>query len=141
MGPTKPKSRSARVERNTKETKIAVEVNLDGEGRAEVATGVPFLDHMLVLFTHQPALFARCPWVDHVYAITDDGARSRYAEVLTLFDTGKLPYHLMDTFDFMSIPAGLGQLSFREKQLEYFPAEADTAERFASAMHALWDAA
>ena len=42
-----PKPRSARVERNTKETKIAVEVNLDGEGRAELATGVPFLDHML----------------------------------------------------------------------------------------------
>ena len=41
------KSRRARVERNTKETLITVEVNLDGEGRAELATGVPFLDHML----------------------------------------------------------------------------------------------
>ena len=39
--------RSAKVERNTNETKIAVEVNLDGTGRAELATGVPFLDHML----------------------------------------------------------------------------------------------
>ncbi len=39
--------RVAKVERNTNETKIAVEVNLDGAGRAELATGVPFLDHML----------------------------------------------------------------------------------------------
>ena len=39
--------RLARVERGTKETTITVEVNLDGTGRAELATGVPFLDHML----------------------------------------------------------------------------------------------
>ena len=39
--------RTAKVERNTNETKISVEVCLDGTGRAELATGVPFLDHML----------------------------------------------------------------------------------------------
>jgi imidazoleglycerol-phosphate dehydratase len=39
--------RRARVERRTKETVITVEVDLDGSGRAELATGVPFLDHML----------------------------------------------------------------------------------------------
>lgn len=39
--------RKARIERKTAETRIVVEVKLDGSGRAELATGVPFLDHML----------------------------------------------------------------------------------------------
>ena len=39
--------RQAAVERNTKETQIAVSVNLDGVGRLEADTGLPFLEHML----------------------------------------------------------------------------------------------
>jgi imidazoleglycerol-phosphate dehydratase len=39
--------RSASVERNTLETKIKVEVNLDGTGVCKLNTGVPFLEHML----------------------------------------------------------------------------------------------
>ena len=39
--------RQARIERKTKETEIAVSVNLDGTGRYNVSTGIGFLDHML----------------------------------------------------------------------------------------------
>jgi imidazoleglycerol-phosphate dehydratase len=39
--------RSAVRQRQTKETKIAVRLALDGSGRSEVATGLPFLDHLL----------------------------------------------------------------------------------------------
>ena len=39
--------RKASIERNTKETSIAVEVNLDGQGSYNIETGIGFLDHML----------------------------------------------------------------------------------------------
>lgn len=40
-------ARTAQVSRDTLETQISVEVNLDGTGKASFATGVPFLEHML----------------------------------------------------------------------------------------------
>ncbi len=39
--------RQAQVNRNTLETRIGVNIDLDGTGKATLATGVPFLDHML----------------------------------------------------------------------------------------------
>mgnify|MGYP003294549642 FL=1 len=42
--------RTSKVERNTKETQIVCELNLDGSGTAKVDTGVGFLDHMLNSF-------------------------------------------------------------------------------------------
>ncbi len=41
--------RQAQIERNTKETQIKLDFNLDGRGKAEVNTGIGFLDHMLTL--------------------------------------------------------------------------------------------
>lgn len=43
--------RTATIERNTKETQIALTLNIDGEGRGEISTGVGFFDHMLELLT------------------------------------------------------------------------------------------
>jgi len=43
-------SRTSRIERKTAETQIAVEIELDGEGKADVQTGIAFFDHMLTLF-------------------------------------------------------------------------------------------
>ena len=42
-----PSSRAASVNRDTQETQIAITLDLDGSGRCEIATGVPFFDHML----------------------------------------------------------------------------------------------
>ncbi|MEB2280621.1 imidazoleglycerol-phosphate dehydratase HisB [Lysinibacillus xylanilyticus] len=44
------KKRYAKVERTTNETQISVAIDLDGEGKANIKTGVGFMDHMLDLF-------------------------------------------------------------------------------------------
>jgi len=47
MNDIAPPGRSAVIQRDTAETKIAVRVDLDGSGRTKLASGIPFLDHML----------------------------------------------------------------------------------------------
>ena len=42
--------RYAEVERNTKETRIKLSIDIDGSGKSSISTGVAFLDHMLTLF-------------------------------------------------------------------------------------------
>ncbi len=42
--------RSAALERKTRETDVRVEIDLDGSGEYEIATGIPFFDHMLESF-------------------------------------------------------------------------------------------
>ena len=58
-------NRFAEVARKTRETDIRLSLQLDGQGRAEVATGIGFLDHML-------ELFARHALVDLTVACTGD---------------------------------------------------------------------
>lgn len=40
-------SRTAKIQRKTKETEISVDLNIDGTGQADIHTGIGFLDHML----------------------------------------------------------------------------------------------
>ncbi len=42
------KSRTAQINRKTKETEVLVEVNLDGNGKISIKTGLPFLDHLII---------------------------------------------------------------------------------------------
>ena len=70
--------REASVSRRTAETDVAVSIALDGSGKAEIATGVGFLDHMLELFARH-SLFdvdvkvAGDLHVDHHHTTEDTG--------------------------------------------------------------------
>ena len=44
-------SRKARIERKTKETEVLLDLDLDGSGKHRIKTSIPFLDHMLSLFS------------------------------------------------------------------------------------------
>ena len=52
--------RTARIERKTSETDIAVEVNLDGTGRYDISTGSGFLDHMIEQFSRHSLIDITC---------------------------------------------------------------------------------
>lgn len=70
--------RKARMERNTKETQIVIEVNLDGTGQSDIHTGIGFLDHMLTLlaFHSEMDLLVRCQGdleVDSHHSVEDIG--------------------------------------------------------------------
>ena len=47
--------RKAVLERATRETDIAISLNVDGKGRYKISTGIRFFDHMLELFAHHGA--------------------------------------------------------------------------------------
>jgi tetratricopeptide (TPR) repeat protein len=88
------------------------------------------LNHKFIIFTHRPELFKKCPYIEEAYSIHDANKIMQYQKRIALFDTSQMPHWLVDTYDFISIPAGIGELSFREKQLEYFPVEEDRSEHY-----------
>ncbi len=49
-------ARRAKINRATKETTVSVNLNIDGTGKANIRTGVPFFDHMLSLFAQHAVI-------------------------------------------------------------------------------------
>ena len=68
----KQKNRTARIERETRETKIIADINIDGSGVSEINTGIGFLDHMLECFSRHSLIDIKLKaegdlHVDHSY--------------------------------------------------------------------------
>jgi imidazoleglycerol-phosphate dehydratase len=83
------KARQAKISRNTKETRIAVSLNLDGRGKSSTKTGIPFFDHMLALFAKHATvdLQFRCKGdleVDAHHTVEDCGIALGQAFTLAL---------------------------------------------------------
>ncbi len=91
MAVMKAKVRQAKISRNTKETRIAVRLNLDGRGKSSIKTGIPFFDHMLALFAKHATvdLHLRCRGdleVDAHHTVEDCGIALGQAFTLALGD-------------------------------------------------------
>jgi imidazoleglycerol-phosphate dehydratase len=72
------KNRGAHITRDTKETRIRLGLNLDGDGKSSIKTGIPFFDHMLTLFAKHAVmdLSLRCAGdleVDAHHTVEDCG--------------------------------------------------------------------
>jgi len=85
------KARQAKISRNTKETRIAISLSLDGQGKSTVKTGIPFFDHMLTLFAKHATvdLYLRCRGdleVDAHHTVEDCGIALGQAFTLALGD-------------------------------------------------------
>jgi ADP-heptose:LPS heptosyltransferase len=116
-----------------------IPIILNCEGLGDTLYSIPVIkklhqafcpDAKLLIFTRHPSLFMNCPYIEKAYGIHETTLLSNYPKHLVLFNSPDLPHSLMDTFDYISIPLGIGELSFREKQLEYFPLEDDHSDSF-----------
>ncbi len=85
------KSRRAHIRRATNETRIAIELNIDGTGRSVIHTGIPFFDHMLTLFARHAVVDLKLRGqgdleVDAHHTVEDCGLALGQAFVLALGD-------------------------------------------------------
>lgn len=72
------RQRRGRVVRETLETNILIEIDLDGDGTSQIGTGVGFLDHMLTLFAKHAGLTLLVQakgdtWIDDHHVVEDVG--------------------------------------------------------------------
>ena len=115
---------------------------LNCSGMGDCLYAIPFIKKCFLnygdttvydIFTYHPDLFRACPYVEGVYSRDDVQTLSNYIKSYPskeLFKLENIQHSEIDTIDFISIPAEGIQLSFREKGLEYFPQEADNAQKF-----------
>jgi imidazoleglycerol-phosphate dehydratase len=73
---TRASARTGRVERSTSESKVVVELDLDGTGSNEIRTGVGFYDHMLTAFSRHSLIDLRVEaegdtWIDAHHTVED----------------------------------------------------------------------
>lgn len=84
-------TRRAHIKRDTKETRISLDLNVDGTGKSTICTGIPFFDHMLTLFAKHGVLDLkmRCKGdleVDAHHTVEDCGIALGQAFVQALGD-------------------------------------------------------
>jgi imidazoleglycerol-phosphate dehydratase len=71
-------ARTGKAERETGETLVRIELNLEGSGRAEISTGVGFFDHLLHLLAHHSGIDLSVEakgdtWIDDHHTVEDTG--------------------------------------------------------------------
>ncbi len=143
--------RSASINRNTKETEIAVEVNLDGTGQYDISTGIGFLDHMIEQFSRHSMIDITCRikgdlHVDQHHTAEDSAIAIGQAILKALGDKGGImrygsAYSPMDetlsrvAFDISGRPYFVWKAAFTQEPL----GEMDT-ELFEHWFHSIADA-
>ena len=106
-------SRTAQIRRHTKETQIALRLKLDGRGKSDVATGIPFFDHMLDLVARHGGFDLKLKAtgdldVDQHHTVEDVGIALGEAVLATLGDKrgiNRAGYFLMPMDETLAVAA------------------------------------
>jgi imidazoleglycerol phosphate dehydratase HisB len=111
--------RKANLHRTTKETDIRLSVNLDGQGKADISTGIRFFDHMLEQIARHGGLDLQIAArgdldVDQHHTVEDVGAA---ANVHLRFVYGRSSHHQVEVL-FKSFARALRFAITRDRQLQ-----------------------